>query len=337
MLRCASVGLGWWGGEHAAATHGKSRLLRIDACHTDSGDGAADSAAMRSFAERFGARPYARFDELLADETIDAVIITTPHSCHVPQTIAAAEAGKHVFVEKPFALSLESGRRALEACRKAGVVLAVGHNRRFMSALTVIKDLVDEGTLGTILHAEAHFSWPGGLTYPKGYWRADPAEAPAGAMTATCIHMIDTFAHLLGPIERVIAAYTKHRAVPLGIDDTTSFLVEFASGPTGYIGGTLAAPDVSSLNVYGSAASIYAGIDEEQVTLHRAHGPREALPIEPVESAESLRLELEEFANACAGHGRFRVDPEDALRNIAVMEAAIAAARGGGSAMVDPV
>ena len=337
MLRCALIGLGWWGGEHAAATQGKSRLLRIDACHTDSGDCAADSAAMRSFAERFGARPYARFDELLADKAIDAVIITTPHSCHVPQTIAAAEAGKHVFVEKPLALSLESGRRALEACRKAGVVLAVGHNRRFMNALTVIKDLVDEGTLGTILHAEAHFSWPGGLTYPKGYWRADPAEAPAGAMTATCIHMIDTFAHLLGPIERVIAAYTKHRAVPLGIDDTTSFLVEFASGPTGYIGGTLAAPDMSSLNLYGSAASIYAGIDEEQVTLHRAHGPREALPIEAVESAESLRLELEEFASACAEHGRFRVDPEDALRNIAVMEAAIAAARGGGSAMVGPV
>ena len=94
---------------------------------------------------------------------------------------------------------------------------------------------------------------------------------------------------------------------------------------------------MSSLNLYGSAASIYAGIDEEQVTLHRAHGPREALPIEAVESAESLRLELEEFASACAGHGRFRVDPEDALRNIAVMEAAIAAARGGGSAMVGPV
>ena len=337
MLQCASIGLGWWGGEHAAATQGKSKLLRIEACHTDSGDRAADAAAMRDFADRYDARPFARFDELLADQTIDAVIITTPHSRHVPQIIAAAEAGKHVFVEKPLALSLESGRRALDACRKQGVVLAVGHNRRFMSALAVIKNLVEEGALGTILHAEAHFSWPGGLTYPKGHWRADPAEAPAGAMTATCIHMIDCFAYLLGPIERVIAAYTKHRAVALGIDDTTSFLVEFASGPTGYIGGTIAAPDMTSLNVYGSAASIYAGIDEEQVTLHRALGPREALPIEPVEQAETLRLELEEFARACAGDGRFRVDPEDALRNIAVMEAAITAIRSGSSTKVEPV
>ena len=337
MLRCASIGLGWWGGEHAAAMQGKSKRLRIEACHTDSGDSAADAAAMRGFAERFGARPFVRFDALLADQNIDAVIITTPHSLHVPQIIAAAEVGKHVFVEKPLALSLESGRRALEACRKHGVVLAVGHNRRFMSALAVIKNLVEQDTLGTILHAEAHFSWPGGLTYPKGYWRADPNEAPAGAMTATCIHMIDSFAYLLSPIDRVIAAYSKHRAVPLGIDDTTSFLVEFQSGPTGYIGGTIAAPDVSSLNIYGSAASIYAGIDEEQVTLHRAGGPREALPIEPVAPSETLRLELEEFARACAGDGKFRVDPEEALANIAVMEAAVAAVRSGGPAKIEPV
>ena len=337
MLRCASIGLGWWGGEHAAALQGTSKLLGIAACHTDSGDSAADATQMRDFADRYDAQPIARFDALLADQTIDAVIITTPHSRHVPQIIAAAEAGKHVFVEKPLALSVETGRRALDACRKQGVVLAVGHNRRFGSALAAIKNLVDDGALGTILHAEAHFSWPGGLTYPNGHWRADPAEAPAGAMTATCIHMIDSFAHLLGPIERVIAAYTKHRAVPLGIDDTTSFLVEFAAGPTGYIGGTIAAPDMSSLNLYGAAASIYAGIDEEQVTFHPASGPRESLAIEPVEPAETLRLELEEFARACAGEGRFRVDPEDALRNIAVMEAAITAAKSGGSVKVEPI
>ena len=337
MLRCASIGLGWWGGEHAAATQGKTDLLRIEGCHTDSGDSAADVVAMRDFADRFGARPFERFDELLADQNIDAVIITTPHSRHVPQIIAAAEAGKHVFVEKPLALSLESGRRALDTCRRHGVVLAVGHNRRFMSALTVIKNLVEDGALGTILHAEAHFSWPGGLTYPEGYWRADPAEAPAGAMTATCIHMIDSFTHLLGPLESVIAAYTKHRAVPLGIDDTTSFIVEFQSGPTGYIGGTIAAPDMSSLNIYGVAASIYAGIDEEQVTLHTALGSREELQIEPVEPAETLRLELEEFARACAGDGSFRIDPEDALRNIAVMEAAITATRNGSATKVETV
>lgn len=331
MLRCASIGLGWWAGEHASVTQGKSQLLRIEACHTDSGDSAADSAAIRSFAERFGARPYAHFDDLLKDKSIDALLITTPHSLHVTQIVAAAQAGKHVFVEKPLALSVESGRSAIEACRKAGVVLAVGHNRRFTNSLQTIKELVDKRTLGTILHAEAHFSWPGGLTYPKGYWRADPSEAPAGAMTATCIHMIDSLAHLLGPIERVIAARTKHRAVPLGIDDTTSFLVEFESGPTGYIGGTIAAPDMTSLNLYGSAASIYAGIDEEQVIFHRSLGPREALPIKP---ANTLLLELEEFAGACTGQGRFRVDPEEALRNIAVMEAVIKAARGGDAAMV---
>ncbi len=335
MLRCASVGLGWWGGEHAAAIHGESDCIRIVACHTDSGDAVADTAALREFADKYGARPFERFDDLLVDPSVDALIVTTPHSSHVPQIVAAAEAGKHVFVEKPLSITVESGRRALNACQHNSVVLAVGHNRRFSNALAAIKKIVDDGTLGTILHAEAHFSWPGGLTYPRGYWRTDPTEAPAGAMTATCIHMIDSFAYLLGPIDRVVAAYAKHRAVPHGIDDTTTLLVEFRSGPTGYIGGTIAAPDMSCLNIYGSAASVYAGIDEEQVTLHRADGPRKTLDISTRSQSDTLRLELEEFARACAGEGQFRIDPEDALNNIAVMEAALAAIRSGRAVAVE--
>jgi len=329
MLRCASVGLGWWGGEHAAAIHRKSDRICITACHTDSGNAAADAATLREFAEKYGARPFERFDDLLSDPDVDALIVTTPHSSHVPQIVAAAQAGKHVFVEKPLSITVESGRRALDTCRQHRVVLAVGHNRRFSNALAAIKKIVNDDTLGTILHAEAHFSWPGGLTYPKGYWRTDMTEAPAGAMTATCIHMIDSFAYLLGPIDRVVAAYAKHRAVPHGIEDTTTLLVEFRSGPTGYIGGTIAAPDMSCLNIYGSAASVYAGIDEEQVTLHRADGPRKALEIPILEQSDTLRLELEEFARACAGEVQFRVDPKDALNNIAVMEAALSAIRSG--------
>ncbi len=327
MLRCASVGLGWWGGMHASAIHGTTNLVRIEACHNDSGDRAFDATAMQSFAERFGARAIARFDDVLADKTIDALIVTTPHSRHVPQIIAAARAGKHVLVEKPLALSVESGRSALEACRKAGVVLAVGHNRRFTSPLRAVKALVEGNALGTILHAEANFSYPGGLGFKKGYWRADPAEAPGGAMTATLIHMIDAFMHLLGPIDRVIGARSKHRATPLEIEDTTSMLVEFAGGPTGYIGGSIAAADVSSLNLYGSAATVYAGIDEEQVVLQKSDGPREPLAIAP--PTNSLLLEIEAFARACAGGSAFPVAPEEALRNIAVMEAAIEAARRG--------
>jgi len=325
MLRCASIGLGWWGGMHADAVQGKSSLVRIDACHNDSGDPAVDAEAMRGFAERFGARPIARFDDVLADKAIDALIVTTPHSRHVPQVVAAARAGKHVLVEKPLALSVKSGLSALEACRKAGVVLAVGHNRRFTSPLRTLKSLVEQKALGTILHAEAHFSYPGGMQFKRGYWRADPNEAPGGAMTATLIHMIDAFQHLLGPIERIIGARSKHRAVPLGIEDTSSFLAEFAAGPTGYVGGSIAAPDVSSLNLYGSAASVYAGIDEEQVAMQKVDGPREPVALAP--PTNSLLLEIEAFARACAGGPAYPVPPEEALRNIAVMEAVFEAAR----------
>jgi len=335
MLRVAAIGLGWWSGMHASAIEG-SELLRIEACHNDCGDAAYDSAAMKSYAERFGARPVVRFDDVLRDKSIDALLVTTPHSRHVPQIVAAARAGKHVLVEKPLSITVESGRSAIEEARKAGVVLAVGLNRRFTSPLKAVKSLVDQGALGTILHAEGQFSYPGAMEFKKGYWRADPAEAPAGAMTATLIHMIDAFHFLLGPIERVVGARSKHRAAPLPIEDTTSMLVELASGATGYIGGSIAAADVTMLNLYGAKASVYAGIDEEQVAFQKSGAPaREPFPIEP--PVNSLRLQAEAFARACTGGPAFPLPPEEALRAIAVMEAVIRSARTSSAVDVKPI
>lgn len=175
------------------------------------------------------------------------------------------------------------------------------------------------------------------INIPKGLLARRSGRSP-GRRHDRNLYSYDRFVRPFARTDR--ARYRGLRqacAVPLGIDDTTSFLVEFQSGPTGYIGGTIAAPDMSCLNIYGVAASIYAGIDEEQVTLHSALGQREELQIEPVEPAETLRLELEEFARACAGDGSFRIDPEDALRNIAVMEAAITAARSGSATKVETV
>ena len=204
-------------------------------------------------------------------------------------------------------------------------VLAVGHNRRYHGATRVLKAMVDDGALGTILHAEANFSVPSALTYPPDLWRADRVESPAGSITALGIHMIDALIYLLGPVARV-SAQAHRRAVPVDIDDTTSALFTFESGASAYLGTLFACPHASFINIYGTAGNALAQIDSSRLTVHPAEG---AAREESIEQRDTLRLELDEFAAACAGKARFTVAPEEAIHGIAVMEAIVGAAASG--------
>ena len=131
------------------------------------------------------------FGAALADPEIHAVVLATPHTQHAAQIVAAARAGKHVFVEKPMTLDTSSARMAIAACQAAGVVLAPGHNRRFLPAMKEIAGRVKDGALGEILHLEGKFSGNFGFAYTPGMWRATKVESPAGGMTAMGIHILD--------------------------------------------------------------------------------------------------------------------------------------------------
>ncbi len=319
MLRAASIGLGWWSDELAGAVQGKSDALRIVACYSR-------SAAKRAlFAKKFATATHDSLDALLADKSIDAVILTTPHSQHADHVMAAAAAGKHVFVEKPFTLTAASGQAAAAACARAGVVLAVGHNRRFAPAARRLKQMAADGGFGTVLHAEANFSLPGALAYTPDRWRANRSESPGGAIAALGIHMIDLMHWLLGPIVRV-SAQAARRAVSVDIDDTTSALFVFASGATGYLGTLFACPRTNYLNIYGTKANALAGVDDNRLEVQPATGPAVPERLMPV---DTLKAELEEFALACAGRASFTVRPEEAIHAVAVMEAMVASAAAG--------
>ena len=174
MLRCASIGMGWWSDELADAIQGKSDAIRIVTCFTRSAEKRA------AFAAKYGTGTHDSYEAALADEAIDAVILTTPHSTHAEQVIAAARAGKHVFCEKPFTLTRASAQAAADACAQAGVVLAIGQNRRWHSGTRALKAMLEAGDFGTLLHAEANFSVPSALGYPPELWRASRVESPAG-------------------------------------------------------------------------------------------------------------------------------------------------------------
>jgi len=321
MVRAASIGLGWWAGELATAVHGKSDRIAIAACHSRS------EQKSKAFAERFGAREHVSYEAVLADPGIDAVILTTPHSLHAEQVSAAARAGKHVFVEKPFTLDARSGRAAAAECETAGVVLAVGHNRRFAPAARELKRMLEAGEFGTLLHVEANFSAPSAMQWTESHWRASREESPAGGLAGLGVHMIDLIAWLGGRIERAVGQAVR-RALKVDNEDTTSALFRLASGATGYMGAISAAPFTCWCNVYGTRANAFALEDLSELWVQPAGGRREQRLLA---RTDTLKAELEAFADACEGRAPFAgITPAEAVHAVAVMEAIRDSAAQGG-------
>jgi predicted dehydrogenase len=166
-----------------------------------------------------------------------------------------------VLVEQPSTLSLESAERGVQAARARAVVLAVAHNRRFLPAIARLRELLAGEVLGTVLHVEANPCGPDGFDYPADGWRADPAESPAGGMTAMGIHMVDTMIGLLGRVASV-RAQSFRRVLPIARDDTTSVLLRFANDASGCLGTTEATAANSRLQIFGSTG--WAELREER-------------------------------------------------------------------------
>ena len=323
MLRVGIVGLGWWGTELAEA------LIKLPERATIVASASREFADSKAFSERFGGQPCEDYNAVLARSDVDAIVLATPHSQHASQVSAAAAAGKHVFVEKPYTLTAASGRAAAEQCADAGVVLAVGHNRRFSAGARAIKQMLNNDAFGTVLHVEANFSTNSAMGYVPEQWRAQRNEAPGGALPSLGLHMIDTMSWLLGPIAR-IACIAKRRALPVDIDDTTAALFEFETGVTGTLGTHFACPMTSTFRLQGTGGNLEARDDFTKLIWHGAGTG--ARPVEkPVETNDTLVEELESFVESCTAGAPFPVTPDEAIRNIAVLEAMMRSASSGGA------
>ncbi|MDX1605194.1 MAG: Gfo/Idh/MocA family oxidoreductase [Candidatus Competibacterales bacterium] len=324
MLNAAVVGLGWWGQVLARAVHGSSDRIRIVRGITRTPARAAE------FAAETGIPVDADYAAALHDPGIDAVVLATPHSQHLAQVQAAAAAGKHVFVEKPLALTAADAAAAYAACEAAGVVLAVGQNRRFLPAIRHLREQIAQGTLGHILHLEGNFSGSSGYRHRPGVWRASAAESPAGGMTGKGLHVTDLMIALCGPI-REVDARSLRQVLEIEMDDTTVMLLGFASGATGYLGTLTATADVWRLQVFGSEG--WAEMrGHHRLIVKPVTGEAQVLDFPP-EDIE--RAELEAFAEAVAGGDPFPVDRAQVINNIALLEAIGRSAREGRPVTVD--
>jgi predicted dehydrogenase len=324
MIRAAIIGLGSWG-QHLVRSAQGAGPIRFTAAATRTPEKARDFAAAQ------GLRLLPDYEAALADPEIDAVVLATPHQLHTAQIIAAAEAGKHVFTEKPLGVDRASAQAAAQACADRGVTLGVGYNWRYQPALQAIRGLIDDGTLGRVLHLEGNFCGPSAYRFPRGHWRHDRAEAPAGGMTGRGVHVVDAMMYLAGPIEQV-TAQSFRLAQDFGVDDTTSMLLRFASGATGYLGTVIATAETWRLQVFGSQAWAEVGdvehlttwqlrlcrIDRDEVTRKQ---PPEILTF-PRTSTE--RAELEHFARQALARQPLALPGGDAVQNVALLEAIMA-------------
>src|SRR5512138_2137860 len=146
---------------------------------------------LKNFAAQHELSMYDSFDALLEQPGLDAVVLATPHSLHVPQIIAAAARGKHVFCEKPLALTGSEAAQAIDAVKKAGVTLGLGYNRRWHPEVVKLREMIDSGELGVILHVESTMTFPNALLLKPEAWRADKHETPCGGLTPMGVHAID--------------------------------------------------------------------------------------------------------------------------------------------------
>ncbi len=321
MLNAAIVGLGRWGQTLVDSVQENGRpkgeLLRFVRGVTRTPAKAAD------FADRHRMPLSDDYAAVLNDPDVQAVVLATPHSQHADQIRAAAAAGKHVFVEKPLTLDKASAEAATAACSQAGVVLALGHNRRFLPAVQALKGMMADGTLGQILHVEGNISGPGALTYPAEMWRASPAESPAGGMTAMGIHVVDALIHLCGPIAWV-QAQSFRQALTIDLDDTTSMLMRFRSGISGYLGTIAATARIWRIQVFGTKGWAHMR-DHEVMDVSLIGGKTETRSFPKVDIE---RAELEAFARAVAGEAAYPLPADEAIHGVAVLEAVIASAAG---------
>lgn len=322
MIRAAIIGLGTWGQNLVRSVQGQSSHIQFTAAATRSPDKARD------FAQTHGLRMLASYEDVLRDPDVDAVVLATPHSMHTDQIVAAARARKHVFSEKPLGLSTEDAQRAALACAEHGVTLGVGYNWRYQPALREIRRLIDDGTLGRVMHLEGNFCGPSAYRFPKGHWRHDREEVPAGGMTGRGVHVVDAMLYLAGPIEQV-TAQSFRLAQDFGVDDTTSMLFRFASGATGYLGTVIATAETWRLQVFGSNAWVEVGDVEHLHTwdLKVCRLDRENIKVKqqpevitfPKTSTEGA--ELEHFAQKAKARRPLAEPGGDAVHNVSVLQA----------------
>ena len=243
-FKLAVAGLGWWGKviiDRLSSSNDIDIVFLIDPNPDLKAIELAKSKNLKIIHD---------FEDAINKNMIDGVILCTPNSFHMGQTIKAANLGMHVFCEKPLSLIPSEVSEMIKVCNSNNVILGVGHERRFEKGWQKLNELVSTNKIGTIMYAEGHFSHDKLAYLPLDNWRTNPKFAPAAGMTGMGVHLTDLMIWLFGPVESVFAS-TAQRALKYKTGDVVSASLNHKSGLSTQITAILKTPHYQRITIWG--------------------------------------------------------------------------------------
>jgi predicted dehydrogenase len=325
MLETAVIGLGWWGGTITRTLKQSKKIKIVAGVDSDEKHGT-------EFTREHNIRFYKHIDDALGDASIEAVIIATPHGLHEEMFLASVKAGKQIFCEKPFALRSKAARGMIKSAEAKGIVIGIGHERRFEGAFEEIKRVVDAGELGTLLHLEFNASYNNMVKAPAKGWRKDPEQAPAGMMTALGVHQTDFMQTLAGSVDKINAQLTQ-RSEDFPNEDVLTVQFLFNSGMSGSLTSLATTPFYQRMSIFGDRGWIenreISNVDIPDPASLVWRGMDEEIHTRTYKMTETVRPNLESWADAVLGKGNYRFSNQEILHNVEILETIVRSIKSG--------
>ncbi|GAG72189.1 unnamed protein product, partial [marine sediment metagenome] len=309
------VGVGGWGSQYVGILQ-KSGIFNLRVCFD------TNKELLQSICSSVGCLKANSLEELLATDDLQAVVIVTPNHFHYEQCIKAIKQGKHVFVEKPIANTVEEAKKIYRATKEKNVIVSVGHNVRRRSEFRTMKKLIETGEIGEVIMVEANNSQYVGEGRETS-WRLDKDTYSSGPLSQLGIHHIDTLRYLFGEITEV-KSYLKNEYFKSGVPDTILSVFSFKSGILGYLGTNYISEPSFTMRVYGTKGNLIV----EGTTLYlQKNGKMKAIK---TKSINTLEEQIREFGECIINNGEPEVGVKEAIENMAVAEVIMESAKKNG-------
>ncbi len=298
-----------------------------------------DMTVAESLKDKYkAAKAYDKEADLLADPQVDAVYIASPVVYHKKQAMMAADAGKHILLEKPIALTVEEGQEVIDYCKEKGVLLATGFMMRYHAYHQAMKKLVDDGKLGQIVSCRAQLTcW-----YPDipGNWRQAKATSGGGALMDMGVHCLDLIQYITGSKTKRAVGMASTLTFDYEVEDSGSMLIELKNGALCQIESHFNIPDAAArgrFEIYGTKGSMLAEgtisqveggqlevmISDDSLEYDAQQDRNDVEPMKvEVEFGNMYTKEIESFSNSILNGSPVEVPAEDAVQVQEVIQSA---------------
>lgn len=291
---------------------------------------------LRDLAKQFEVVAIPEYRSLLARSDVDAVLLSVPHMLHAPFAIQAAQAGKHVLLEKPMGVNLHDATRIVDACREAGVRLTVNFSFRYRPAMRLVRQLIQDDVLGTICGTQINlFQFKGASYWAGGYtgrasddWRASKEKAGGGVLINTICHAIDYLRYCTGlEVKRTFSEYGTFSS-PVEVEDTIVVNFQYNSGAVGSINASSCwrAEKLDSVRIWGTHGSLTIE-ENNKLSYWSSHrwrnlGAGKEYHFKTLPQIDYTAEWIHRFAMAIANNEPHEITGKDGWINNAVIEAA---------------